>query len=129
MSTVPQTEAALACGNCGQHLDANDKFCRECGLPTLRRDQIQRAVPTAPPDAAEFRRAMDLMPEPRPFLRSAPGQMAEPDASGDLTTSDVLKVTNPAFATQMAGSTFLMVGLIVFLVGLGVLLLVLAFRA
>lgn len=133
MSTDPQPEPAaqpeLACANCGRHLDANDKFCRECGLPTLRRAEMQRAVPTAPPDAAEFRRAMDVMPDPQPFLRSAHTIPAEPGAGTELTTSGVLKVTNPTFATQMAGSTQLMVGLIVFLLGLGVLLLVLAFRA
>ena|SRR5688572_13158328 len=123
-----ETNAELKCGNCGTPLDASDKFCRECGLPTLRRDALLRAVPAVPPDTAEFRRAMDLPPDPKPFLRPEGGAVPEPESSGELTTSGVLKVTSPTFAAQMAGSTLLMVGLIVFLVGLGVLLLVLAIR-
>ncbi len=125
MSTVVgEANAEIRCGSCGQPLDTTDKFCRECGLPTLRRAEILRAVPTAPPDAAEFRRAMDHAPDPAPFLR------AEPEAGGstELHTSEVLKVTSPTFATQLAGSTLLMVGLMVFLMGLGALLLVLAIR-
>ncbi len=124
---VPKSEAELLCGSCGQPLDATDKFCRECGLPTLKRAELLRAVPTAPPDAAEFRRAMDLAPDPQPFLRNANPTGAD-GGSTELSTSGVLKVTNPTFVTQMAGTTLLMVGLIVFLLGLGVLLLVLAFR-
>jgi hypothetical protein len=128
-ANVPHASPDVTCGSCGQALDATDKFCRECGLPTLRRAELLRAVPTSPPDADEFRRAMDLAPDPQPFLRAAGSGLPEPDSSTELTTSGVLKVTNPVFATQMAGSTLLMVGLIVFLLGLGVFLLVLAFRA
>lgn len=131
MSTQPEesvTTPELRCGRCAQPLDTTDKFCRECGLPTLHHAALQRAVPTTPPDTAEFRRAMDLPPDPQPFLR-APGELPpDPNASTDLTTSGVLKVTNPTFAFNMAGSTLLMVGLIVLLLGLGVLLLVMAFR-
>ena len=122
--TTHMTAPGLRCGRCGQPLDANDKFCRECGLPTLRHAELQRAVPSAPPDTAEFRRAMDLAAEPRPFLRSG---MTEPGPNAELTTGGVVKVTNPTFAFRMAGSTLLMVGLIVFLLGLGVFLLVMAF--
>ena len=125
----PLTAPELRCASCGRPLDATDKFCRECGLPTLHRAAMHSAVPTAPPDAAEFRRAMDVPPDPQPFLRSGTGgELPEPGASADLTTSSVLKVTSPTFATQMAGSTLIMVGLVIFLLGLGVLLLVLAFR-
>jgi hypothetical protein len=123
----PTTAPELRCGSCGQPLDGTDKFCRECGLPTLHRAALHRAVPTAPPDAAEFRRAMDAPPDPQPFLRPGP-LLAEPEPSTELTTSSVLKVTNPTFAMRMAGSTLLMVGLIIFLLGLGVFLLVMAFR-
>ena len=131
MSTLSLQSIAgpeLSCGSCGQLLDVTDKFCRECGLPTLRRAELQRAVPTMPPDAAEFKRAMDAIPDPQPFVRPASSAAHEPGASADLTTSGVLKITNPTFAFQMAGSTLLMVGLIIFLLGLGVFLLVLAFR-
>lgn len=131
MTTTPPPADAmpdLQCGSCGRALDATDKFCRECGLPTVRRAELQRSTPTAPPDAAEFRRAMDHAPDVQPFLRAAPGAPSETANSTELTTSGVLKVTSPTFAFQMAGSTLLMVGLIIFLLGLGVLLLVLAFR-
>ena len=128
MSPQPAAAPDLNCGSCGQALDATDKFCRECGLPTLRRAELQRAVPTAPPDAAEFKRAMEHAPDPQPFLRAAPGVPAEASGSPELTTGGVLKATSPTFAFQMAGSTLLMVGLIIFLLGMGVLLLVLAIR-
>lgn len=123
-----ELKLGLLCGSCGQALDATDKFCRECGLPTLRRAQLLRAMPEAPPDTDEFKRAMEMAPDPQPFLRSTARVTSDDGGGLELSTSGVLKATNPAFATQMAGSTLLMVGLAVFLFGLGVLLLVLAFR-
>jgi hypothetical protein len=120
----------LRCANCQRPLDATDKFCRECGLPTLHRAQTQRAVPTPPPDTAEFRRAMDVAADPRPFVRETPleGQGAQPPDPPDLTTGSVVRVTNPTQAAQMAASTLLMVALIVVLAVIGVALLVLAFQ-
>jgi hypothetical protein len=131
MMTLPDEPVAapeLRCGRCEQHLDPTDKFCRECGLPTLHHAALQRAVPTTPPDTAEFKRAMDLAPDPQPFLRAAGEPLPEPNASGELTTSGVLKVTSPTFAFNLAASTLLMVGLIIALVGVGVVLLIMAFR-
>jgi hypothetical protein len=124
------TAAELRCANCQHRLDPTDKFCRECGLPTLHRAHTQRAVPTPPPDTAEFRRAMDVAADPRPFIRETPadepsGQVTDPP---DLTTGSVVRVTNPTQAAQMAASTLLMVGLIVVLAVVGVALLVLAFQ-
>ncbi len=124
----PVVEPELRCANCGQRLDVSDKFCRECGLPTIRRAEIQRAVlAVPPPDTQELKRALDGMPEPQPFVRASPD--APPDAGQELTTGSVLRVTSPTFATRAAMSTLFMVALIVFLVGLGVLLLVLAMRS
>jgi hypothetical protein len=121
--------AELRCGNCGQQLDPADKFCRECGLPTLRRAQAQRAIPSAPPDTREFKRALDTpVPEPQPFVRTVSVPEAPPEPQPDLTTGGVLKATSPTFTTQLAASTLLMVAVVIFLFGLGVLMLVLAFR-
>jgi hypothetical protein len=128
LTPEPTAAPELRCGSCGHPLDATDKYCRECGLPTLHRAALQRAVPTAPLDVEELRRALDAAPDPQPFVRAAAAPVAEPGASEDLTTSRVLNVTSPTFAFQMAGSTLLMVGLIIFLIGLGVLLLVMAIR-
>jgi hypothetical protein len=120
----------LRCANCQHRLDPTDKFCRECGLPTLHRAHTQRSLPTPPPDTAEFRRAMDVQADPRPFIRSAGDepQPAEPAEEPELTTGSVVRLTNPTQATQLAASTLLMVGLIVVLAVIGVALLVLAFR-
>jgi hypothetical protein len=131
-SNSPNGSAAaeLRCANCQHRLDPTDKFCRECGLPTLHRAHTQRAVPSPPPDTAEFRRAMDVAADPRPFIRETPasGQGVEPVESPDLTTGSVVRVTNPTQAAQMAASTLVMVGLIVVLAVVGVGLLVLAFQ-
>jgi ribosomal protein L40E len=118
---------ALVCANCGQHLGPSDKYCRECGLPTVRQAQMQRAVPVVPADAPELKRVVEAPPEPpKPFLRNGPEQAAETET--DLTTGSVLRATSPTFATQLAASTVLMVVVIVVLVALGILLLLLAFR-
>ena len=118
----------LRCANCNQHLDPTDKFCRECGLPTVHRADTQRMAAAAPPNADEFRRDMEVVPDPAPFLRTSDQQPRASDAVPELTTGSVLKVTNPTFATQMAGSTLVMVGLIVVLVVIGIGLIVLAVR-
>jgi hypothetical protein len=118
----------LRCANCNNHLDPTDKFCRECGLPTLHRSETQRLAAASPPNVAELKRAMDVLADPEPFTRSSDEPMQSQAASPELTTGSVVKVTNPTFAAQMAGSTLLMVGLIVVLVVIGVALIVLALR-
>ena len=132
MSTVeapaPGESAEARCANCGQPLEPTDKFCRECGLPSLRQAARQHAAPADPPDTRELKRALDVEPDPRPFLRPEGADTIPASASEELTTGGVVNVTNPTWAAGMAASTLLMVGLIVFFVGLGVLLLVLAFR-
>ncbi len=130
MASDPFAQPELRCANCGQRLDVSDKFCRECGLPTIRRAETQRAVPAVPPpDTLELKRALEAMPEPQPFVRASPDSTPVPEAGQEITTGAVLRVTSPTFATQAAVSTLFMVALILFLVGLGVLLLVLAVRS
>lgn len=120
-------ENELFCENCHQQLEASDKFCRQCGLPTLQQAQAQKQVPSLPPDTAEFKRNMDTLPDPSPFLRAEPE-----DASENLpeppTTGSVLRATSPTQTFQSASVTILMVGLIVFMVLAGAALLFLAFR-
>ena len=121
-------EASLACANCGQPLDPTDKFCRECGLPTVRQAQAQHAAPAAPPDMGELKRAMEAAPDPRPFLR--PDLEPEPpaDAGNEPTTGSVVRVTSPTFAASLAASTLVMVGIILVLAVIGIALLFMAFR-
>lgn len=116
---MSNSSAEMTCANCGQGLDANDKFCRECGLPTMRTATERKRVPTAPPDTGEMRRALNVVPDPRPFQRETP----PPE-----TTGDVLKATSPTQAMQMATSTLVMIGVIVVLVVAGILLLVMALQ-
>jgi hypothetical protein len=123
----------LQCANCGQPLDATDKFCRECGLPTVRNATERKLVQAAPPDTAELRRALNVMPDPKPFerLESEDDLSEEPTAPNPRapdTTGSVIQATNPTFAAQMASSTLLMVGIIVLLASAGIVLLVMAFR-
>ena len=119
----------LHCANCGQPVDHTDKFCRECGLPTLRRAEAQAQVPTFAPNPNELPRTLDPDPEPQPFLREA----AEPDEASvvdvPLHTSDVVRATNPTFAANLASSTALMVGLIVVFAIIGIALILLALRS
>ncbi len=123
-----QTDQDLRCANCGQLLDASDKFCRECGLPTLRHAAERKPVHLEPPDTVELQRALNSAPELKPFLRVE----AAPDESEDLapslpeTTGDVLHGTSPTQMTRLAGSTLIMIGLIVVLVIAGVILLLMA---
>ena len=118
--------ADLQCSNCDSRLDPTDKFCRECGLPTVHRSEAQRLAAAEAPNVAELKRAMDVAADPAPFA-AAPG----PRAGGglpELTTGGVIKVTNPTFAAQLAGSTLIMVGLIAVLVVVGIALIVLALK-
>jgi uncharacterized membrane protein len=119
----PKGPPELTCANCGRRLDPTDKFCRECGLPTVRQAQAQKLVP-APPDTGELKRAFEVQPEVKPFARAEP----EPEPDEPLTTGQVVKSTNPTFTANLASSTALMVGVIVVLVIAGVLFLFLAFR-
>jgi hypothetical protein len=118
----------LQCANCNQRLDPTDKFCRECGLPTVHRSETQRQAAATPPNAEEMKRAMDVAADPRPFERPVEQTEAMPPMRPELTTGSVVKVTSPTFAAQMAGSTLLMVGLIVVLVVIGIGMIVLALR-
>src|SRR5678816_2973954 len=102
-------ESAQTCANCGQPLDANDKFCRQCGLPTLRQAEAQKRIPTSPPDTGEMKRALDAMPEPLPFLRLEPEFEPVEEALPEETTGSVIRVTSPTQATRMASTTLLLV--------------------
>ena len=128
MSDLPVSEPApeLTCANCGRRLDVSDKFCRDCGLPTVHRLEAQLRAPAPPPDTAELKRALDVAPDPAPFLRAEPEMEAEP-AEPD-STSAVVRATSPTHATRMAASTLVMVALIVVFAAAGVVLLVLALR-
>jgi len=121
--------AVQTCANCGQPLDANDKFCRQCGLPTLRQAEAQKRIPTSPPDTGEMKRALDATPEPLPFLRLEPELETLGDETPEETTSSVLRVTSPTQATRMASLTLLMVVVIVILAVAGMVLLVLALKS
>ena len=118
----------LRCANCDQHLDVTDKFCRECGLPTVHRAETQRLAAAAPPNADEMKRAMDVQPGTTNFAQPVDTAQNQRTAGPDLTTGSVVKVTSPTFAAQMAGSTTLMVGLIVVLGLVGLVLIVLALK-
>ena len=120
----------MHCANCGQPLDPADKFCRECGLPTLRRAEAQAQVPTFSPDPNELKRSLEPDLEPRPFLREdgEPEPTEPPPSDEPLHTSDVVRVTNPTFAANLASSTALMVGLIVVFAIIGIALILLALR-
>ena len=118
----------LRCANCDQHLDVTDKFCRECGLPTVHRAETQRLAAAAPPNADEMKRAMEVQPGTTNFAQPIDTAQSRPMGGPELTTGSVVKVTSPTFAAQMAGSTALMVGLIVVLALVGLALIVLALK-
>jgi len=129
MSDQPTED--LRCANCGQQLDARDRFCRECGLPTLRHATERKPVHLEPPDTVELKRALDATPEPRPFLRveAAADDDADqpaPNTPVPETTADVLRGSGPTQMTRLAGSTLFMLGLIAVLVIAGVVLLLMA---
>jgi len=116
------------CANCGQPLDANDKFCRQCGLPTLRQAEAQKRIPVPPPDTGEFKRALDAVPEPQPFLRTEPEFEPLEDEPPEETTGSLVRATSPTQAMRLASSTLLMVGVIFILAVVGILLIVVAMR-
>ena len=119
----------LHCANCGRELAATDKFCRECGLPTVRRAQEFKMTP-APPDTGEFRRALaeaegnTAMPSPAPLeeLKTAP---APP---GEETTGDVVRLTHPTLALPRVTSTAIMLVIVLLLALGGIVFLILAFK-
>ena len=122
-------EEQLFCENCHQRLDLTDKFCRQCGLPTVRQAQAQKHVPGLPPDTAELERNFDVQPDPSPFLRAGGEMPADHEALTQTpTTGTVLRATNPTQAFQASAVTIIMVGLIIFMVLAGAALLILAFR-
>ena len=118
----------LQCANCNRQLDPTDKFCRECGLPTVHRSETQRQAAEQPPNVAELKRAMDVAADPAPFQRAGDPRMGDSGNGPELTTGGVVKVTSPTFAAQMASSTLLMVGILVVLLVVGVALIVLALK-
>ena len=119
----------LFCENCHQRLDPTDKFCRQCGLPTLRQAQAQKQVPGFPPDTVELKRGFEVQPDPSPFLRTGADMAPDPERMTQTpTTGTVLRATNPTQAFQAASITIIMVGLIIFMVLAGAALLILAFR-
>jgi len=118
----------LQCSNCNRPLDPTDKFCRECGLPTVHRSETQRLAAAQPPNVAELKRAMDVAVDQTSFERGPDQRARGANMPPELTTGGVIKVTNPTFAAQMAGSTALMVGILVVLLVVGVALIVLALR-
>ena len=122
-------EEQLFCENCHQRLDPTDKFCRQCGLPTVRQAQAQKRVPGLPPDTIELQRNFDVQPDPTPFLRAGREAASDPEAQTQTpTTGTVLRATNPTHAFQASAVTIIMVGLIIFMVLAGAALLVLAYR-
>jgi len=118
----------IFCENCHQRLDPTDKFCRQCGLPTLRQAQAQKRVPGLPPDTAELQRNFEVQPDPTPFLRAGGGVMTnQEDSTQTPTTGTVLRATNPTRAFQSSAVTIIMVGLIIFMVLAALALFILAF--
>jgi hypothetical protein len=118
----------LFCENCHQRLDSTDKFCRQCGLPTVRQAQAQKRVPDFPPDTAELKRNFEVQPDPSPFLRTGGDASSQETLMQTPTTGTVLRATNPTHTLQSASVTIIMVGLIIFMVLAGAALLILAFR-
>ncbi|MCC7359159.1 MAG: zinc ribbon domain-containing protein [Anaerolineales bacterium] len=124
--TQPDSPSGLQCANCHHALDATDKFCRECGLPTLRQAEAVRAVPQHSPGLPSA--VTEQAPDPQPFVRSATDATSPSEPEAELTTSGLVRVTSPTLATQMALSTVVMVVLILAFMAAGITLLVLAFR-
>ena len=119
----------LFCENCHQQLDPTDKFCRQCGLPTVRQAHAQKYVPDFPPDTDELQRNFDVQPAPSPFLQT--GEEAAQNQETILqtpTTGTVLHATNPPHTVQLASTTIIMVGLIIFMVLAAAALFILAGR-
>jgi len=117
---MAEASAELVCANCGRRLDPLDKFCRECGLPTMRQAQRQKQIPAMPPDTGEMQRALNAA-APKPFALPAP------EAPAAETTGDVLKTTSPTQTTQMATATMVMLVMIAIFAVMAIVFLVLAF--
>ena len=117
----------LFCENCRQPIDPTDKFCRQCGLPTLHQAEAHRQMTDLPPDTAELQRNFEVQPDPSPFLRAEAVEPV-PDVSQTPTTGNVIRATSPTQAMNSASITIIMVGLILFMVLAGAALLVLAIR-
>jgi hypothetical protein len=129
--------AEATCANCGRPLDPNDKFCRECGLPTPRNPARPR-VPVAPPDTAELKRAVNAVPDPQPFTRVEPEpeldaepeleatEAAPPPAGARDTTGSAVRATSPTFAMQSASVAMVMLVVIVLMAIAGMILLAVA---
>jgi hypothetical protein len=115
------------CANCGRPLDPSDRFCRDCGLPTVYQARTQRLA-AAPPDMGELKRAFDLEPDPKPFTRPDAEDESEAAVKEELTTGNVVRATNPTQAFRMASSTLVMIAAIVVLALVGFGFLILAFR-
>jgi hypothetical protein len=120
------TGHGLTCSNCGQPLDVTDRFCRECGLPTVRQAEAQRQAAAVPLDTAEMKRALDIAPEPKPFTREEEPDAAAEDAED--STGSVVKATSPTQAMRLAIPTAIMITAIMFLAGVGVVLLIMALK-
>jgi hypothetical protein len=121
-------ENELFCENCNQRLDPTDKFCRQCGLPTLHQAEAHKQLTDLPPDTAELKRNFEVQPDPSPFLRAEAVEPVRDDASETPTTGSVIRATSPNQAISAAAVTIIMVGLIIFMVLAGAALLVLALR-
>ena len=121
---MAEASAELVCANCGRRLDPLDKFCRECGLPTMRQAQRQKQIPAMPPDTGEMQRALNAA-TPKPFVRVEP--LPAPEAPAAETTGDVLKTTSPTQTTQMATATMVMLVMIAIFAVMAIVFLVLAF--
>ena len=97
-------------------------------MPTVHRSETQRQAAEQPPDAAELKSAMDVATGPAPFEGAVDQRMRGANTGTELTTGGVVNVTSPTFAAQMAGSTLLMVGVLIVLLVVGVTLIVLALK-
>ena len=118
----------LLCENCQQPLDPTDKFCRQCGLPTLHQAETQIKMVGVPPDTAELTRNLQAEPDPSPFLRTETTQAAHGLPPQTPTTGSVVRATSPTQAVSAASITIIMVGLIAFMVLAGAALIILALR-
>jgi hypothetical protein len=94
-------------------------------LPTIRQAEAQRQAAALPPDTGELKRALDMTPEPQPFTRA---ETEEGAASAEETTGSVVRATSPTHAVRLAASTVVMIAAIMFLAGVGVVLLITALR-
>ena len=50
----------ILCPHCGREEPGGTRFCRQCGLPTIRQAQAHKQVPSLPPDTAELKRGVPV---------------------------------------------------------------------